>query len=386
MVVAAGAPDGQAEPGRTERRRAVDHGIYPEFLLVHAPFFVGQGLAVERGPDHRPGGCVREQVAGDLLNREAIEGDVAVDGVDHPVPVDVGVGPGSVFLVPVRVRVAGQVEPVAAPALPEVGRGEQPVHQSLVRVRPGVAREGVDFLDRRRKPEQVVVEPTDEGVPVRLGRRRDSLSLELHQDETIDVVAYPGRRARGGRVDLPHGLERPVPRPHDPLGNPAAQGLDCARLERLPRHGHAHGGIGRADAPKQLARIGVSGNDGGTALLRRGERGVAVGELQTSGRAARGVAAEAVLGQDRPHVPLEVDGRLRPTLPLATGDPRHGDQQDDGQASSGRTSSAHRFCSSQVSTGASQGDNTDLSTISSIVAERQFENAAVHRFRYTRTE
>ena len=64
------------------------------------------------------------QIARDLLAHELIVGFVPVQGVDHPVPIAPGVGEGFVLVQPVRVGVAGHVEPVASPPLAVAGRGE----------------------------------------------------------------------------------------------------------------------------------------------------------------------------------------------------------------------------------------------------------------------
>ncbi len=45
-----------------------------------------------------------------------------------------------------RVRIPGHVEPVARPLLAVVGRGEEPIDQSLVGVRPLVGDERFDLL------------------------------------------------------------------------------------------------------------------------------------------------------------------------------------------------------------------------------------------------
>jgi hypothetical protein len=69
-------------------------------------------------------------------------------------------------------------------------------------------------------------------------------------------------------------------------------------------------GVGRRDAPDQLAARGVAGHDRGLArrLGQLGRCGVA--QVQTQARFARVVVgpmtAEAVVRQDRPHVPIEV--------------------------------------------------------------------------------
>ena len=71
---------------------------------------------------------VGQQVAGELLDREPVERQVAVEGADDPVAI----GPHLaevVEVIAVGVGVAGGVEPVAGAVLAPAGRGEQPVDQ-----------------------------------------------------------------------------------------------------------------------------------------------------------------------------------------------------------------------------------------------------------------
>ena len=151
------------------------------------------------------------------------------------------------------------------------------------------------------------MQPPHERVAVRLGRRGDSLFLEFGQDEAVDVAAGPAPRARSRRIEFPDRLEGPVPRPDHALGDPPAQCLDRRRVELVLSHRHPHRRIRSADAAKELARVRISRNDRRLATFRRRQRRVTVGELQASGCEPRSVTAEAVLGQNRPDVPSEVD-------------------------------------------------------------------------------
>ena len=67
-----------------------------------------------------------QQVAGDLLDEELVVGHVVVEGVDDPIAIHPH-EPRLVLFEAVGVGVAGRVEPEAAPAFAEVGRGEQPL-------------------------------------------------------------------------------------------------------------------------------------------------------------------------------------------------------------------------------------------------------------------
>ena len=88
---------------------------------------------------------VGQLVAGELLGQEAVEGQVGVEGADDLVAVAplvlAELDGGGVVVAADDIDVAGGVEPVPAPALAEVRRGQQPVDQPLVGVGPRVGEE-----------------------------------------------------------------------------------------------------------------------------------------------------------------------------------------------------------------------------------------------------
>ena len=71
----------------------------------------------------------RHQVASNLLLHELVERLVAIECVDHIVPVLVGVGKILVLVAAVRVAVTRHIEPVPPPALAMARRGKQPIHR-----------------------------------------------------------------------------------------------------------------------------------------------------------------------------------------------------------------------------------------------------------------
>ena len=74
-------------------------------------------------------------VAGELLLHEAVVRLVLVEGADHVVAVAIGERPVAVGVeVAVGVRIAGGVEPVLAPALAVMGRGQVPFDHALISV------------------------------------------------------------------------------------------------------------------------------------------------------------------------------------------------------------------------------------------------------------
>ena len=81
-----------------------------------------------------------EDVAGDLLLYEAGEGLVLIEAADDVVAIGPGIGAWLVFVIAVRLGVAGEVEPVLGELFAEGGRGEEPVGE--------VADGGFWILDR----------------------------------------------------------------------------------------------------------------------------------------------------------------------------------------------------------------------------------------------
>ena len=113
----------------------------------------------------------RQLVAGDLLDDEPVVGQVAVQGVDHPVAVE----PDEtrlVFLVAVGVGVPSGVEPVPTPTLAVVRRGQQAFDDPLVGVFSRVGQERIHLLDRGRQSDEVEAEAAEEGDPIGFGRGR----------------------------------------------------------------------------------------------------------------------------------------------------------------------------------------------------------------------
>ena len=133
-----------------------------------------------------------QQIAGELLDRELVERQVPVEGVDHPV------APGphvalAVDVVAVRVGVAGRVEPRHGHALAVVRRLQQRVDALLVGVRRAVGEKGVDLGRRRRQPRQIERHAAEQRRLVGLGRGRQPLALQPREDELIDRVPDPLR-------------------------------------------------------------------------------------------------------------------------------------------------------------------------------------------------
>src|SRR5262245_64074669 len=92
----------------------------------------------------------------------------------------------------ITVRVAGQVEPVTAPALSIVGRSEQPVDHVLPGSWPGVGEKRFDLGRGRRQADEVQRHPAQELLARRTWCGGQAGDLELGEDECVDGGADPG--------------------------------------------------------------------------------------------------------------------------------------------------------------------------------------------------
>ena len=212
MVVAAGTPDGQPEERRAD---AVDHlqePLLPQHVLVEVPAdHVNRPAAVHPRGDpqlRRLTGVLprRQLVAGDLLNDEPVIRLVRVETLDDVVAVAPGLRPFGVQFESVALGEADHIEPVLRLPLPEVRRGEQPVHQLLVGVGCGVLQKRLDLGRGGRQPGQIERHPADEREPVRLGGELQALFLQPRGGEGVDRVGdrlapFSGSAGRTGGLN-----------------------------------------------------------------------------------------------------------------------------------------------------------------------------------------
>ena len=124
MGVALRAGHGGAHEDGIGRVDAVDDGGVAELFVAGAAFVLGHRVTMEGGGDDLVFGSVREQVPGELLHRELIEGLVLVQGLDHPVTVGPDDAAG-VARVAGAVGIAGEVEPLAGPVFAVGGLGQE---------------------------------------------------------------------------------------------------------------------------------------------------------------------------------------------------------------------------------------------------------------------
>ena len=120
VAVAPGAGEGQAQPDRCRRIDAIDDVLDRVLLGDDAPFAVAAMVAIEPGRNLLVERWRRQQVAGELLDREPVERQIAVERIDHPVaPSPHDAGP--VGLIAVGVGVPGRIQPAAGQPLADGG-------------------------------------------------------------------------------------------------------------------------------------------------------------------------------------------------------------------------------------------------------------------------
>ncbi len=225
-------------------------------------------VAVEARGDALGHRRIGQQIAGELFNQELVEGLVGVEGVDDPVAV----GPDLAVVVEVQavgVGVAGGVEPGTRHVLAIARRGEEAVKQPLVCAGRCVGEEGVGFFGRRRQAGEIKARAPEQRNAIGLRRRLDVFLLEAMEDERVDGVADAGLlRDRGDGRRLGRD-ERPVLLPLRAIGDPGAEEFDLLGREGLAGfcRRHAEGGAIGGDSSKDLAGVGVAGDDGRGAVF-----------------------------------------------------------------------------------------------------------------------
>ncbi len=110
------ATDGEAKPDGAGRGHAVHHRFDAKLLVVHAPFLVDERVTMKTRGDPLFARRVGQKIAGQLLDRELIEGHVRVERANHPIAIRPHHA-NRVDRIPVRVRVARLIQPMSAPTL-----------------------------------------------------------------------------------------------------------------------------------------------------------------------------------------------------------------------------------------------------------------------------
>ncbi len=166
VAMALRAAERQPEPCRPGGGHPVGHGMKAKLERIDTAFFVEHRIAMKAGGDKLVERGFGQHVAGELFDRELVEGHVGIEGLNHPVAV----GPHAaiaILLVTVGIGVAGQIEPLAGPPLAVLRAGQQPIDETFVRCvqrgRRDFAFESCEFLRQRRQADEVEIHPPHEG-------------------------------------------------------------------------------------------------------------------------------------------------------------------------------------------------------------------------------
>lgn len=168
VAMALGASHGEAHPDGHGRVDAIDHGNVAKFFVVGSSFVVGQGIAVKGGGDELIGSGIGEEITGELVTGEAVEGGILIPVSDDPIAIGPD-GAGGVIGITGGVGVAGEIEPFLSPVFAEGGGGEESIDELFVGEWRGIGEEGIDFGECGRKSGQIEGESSDEARSIGFG-------------------------------------------------------------------------------------------------------------------------------------------------------------------------------------------------------------------------
>ena len=335
VVVAAGTAEREAEDRAAEGVDAVGEIEMLEIGVGGVAVALADGEEAGGGNEIGVGAWLSlagEDVAGDLPGEKLVVGHVGIEGPDHPVAIAAGFADGVVGAVAGGIGIAGDVEPVAPPALSVGGRCEEPVDDPLPGIGRGVVEEGADLRGRRREAGEIEGDAAEERAPIGERRRFQPSSFEPCDDEAIDVIGHELRIGDGRR---PH-CHRPGKAPPRSGGFPrhaAKAGFKDARIgstgadpggEVVDLAGgqcwpgilrrHRRDPVGMLDGAEEEARVNVAGDDRRPGVAAAGPALPGIERQATAGLAGCGrMAALAAGDQERPDAAFEeiVVGRRR---------------------------------------------------------------------------
>ena len=212
---------------------------------------------------------MRQQIAGELLDRELVERQIAVEGADHPVAPRPHAAI-AVDVVAVRVGVAGGVEPRHGHPLAVVRRLQERVDALLVGVGRTVGEKGVELGRRRRQARQVeVTRRRSVALSASGDGLRPSASSRARMKRSIGFLTHSSFLSVGRRLRAHRRRIGPVRVPFGAFVNPAPQQLDLFGGQRVPGIGRRHPllRIGVGDPLDQHAPRGAARHD--DAVLRK---------------------------------------------------------------------------------------------------------------------
>ena len=216
MIVAARAGERESQKSASGHVDLIINDVGQHLFLVGvagAPFADGHDAGGNHFAWIEPGRLIRRQnVTGDLLPDELVIRQIAVEGVYDPVAIPIRLGHVRFSADAARIErvgVANDIEPVSAPTLAVMRRGQQSVHDFGESIRRIVREKRFDFPGRRRQANQIERRAPNQCSLVGGCRRGQSFLFEFPEDKIIDARLDPITilHRRHGRIF--DGLERP---------------------------------------------------------------------------------------------------------------------------------------------------------------------------------
>ena len=206
VIMAARTADGQAQEG-------LPGGAHDVIELIVAIRRRIGGFIIPVTQAKKPGGdfclqrTVRQFIARQLFEHEAVEGLVVVQRTDDIVTVAPHKRLLSITLVAVAVGVAHHIQPVPGPALAIARAFEQIIHHCVE-----ITAFGIAFLlsHRRRQSGHIQMESAKQSRRRGLSRSVAALLFQLRQHKGINAIAHPGLVFNCRNEGPMHRLKRPV--------------------------------------------------------------------------------------------------------------------------------------------------------------------------------
>ena len=318
VVVALRARHRRAHPRPEGRVHAIDQRLVAELLVVGAALAVRHRVAVKTRRHSLILRRIGQEIAGDLLDGELIERQVAVEGGDHPVAIRPH-RPAVVFFKPLRVCIPREIEPRTRPALAIRRRRQQAIDDLFKSIRRDIGEEGIHLRERRRQPGEVERHAPQQHRAIGLRAGFQPIRLQPREHPAVDPVARPRRvlhlRQRAGDgffVGPMFGLHhRGVVGNRRPAVDPCLQHRDLRRREPLAFRRHLFVVIVAQHTLDRVAVRAFSREEWRRAGVAPGEDVRLAIEPQPALLLLLPVALEAALLKDRPDVPGEIHRILR---------------------------------------------------------------------------
>ena len=170
VVVTDGAPGRQPHPRLRGGGGPLDRVAEHELGIDGTALTRGDVVAIETCGHQLILRWIREKISRQLLHGKLIEGQIAVEGPDHPIAV----GPDLALIIqvePVGIGVARDVEPMASHLFAILRAIHQAIDPTLIAPGTGVRQERVHFGRRGREPSKVHAQAAQQCGSIRLGPR-----------------------------------------------------------------------------------------------------------------------------------------------------------------------------------------------------------------------